>query len=144
MITRAELNAHERHHWIVKTSVGVIFGFGVFVAVLVGTAIVYQVLSSDIATHLPEYATLKAMGYPRRYLSRLVLQQAWILSVAGFIPGLLLAGLLYQITERMAHIPVEMTVGRSLIVLAMSIVMCSISGLASLAKVHSADPADLF
>jgi len=144
VITRAELNAHERHHWIVKTSVGVIFGFGVFVAVLVGTAIVYQVLSSDIATHLPEYATLKAMGYPRRYLSRLVLQQAWILSVAGFVPGLLLAGLLYKITERAAHIPIEMTAGRAVTVLALSVVMCSISGLASLAKVHSADPADLF
>ena len=95
--TRAEIEAHERRHWMTKTSVGIIFGFGVLVALLVGTAIVYQVLSSDIASHLGEYATLKAMGYTRRYLSWLVLKQALILGVAGFVPGMILAVALYQI-----------------------------------------------
>jgi len=144
VMTRAEMAAHERRHWVTKTSVGIIFGFGVFVALLVGTAIVYQVLSSDIASRLAEYATLKAMGYPRGYLSRLVLEQALILAVAGFLPGVVLAELLYQITERMTHIPIEMTLARACAVLLLSVTMCAVSGLASLAKVHSADPADLF
>ena len=144
VMTRAEMAAHERRHWMTKTSVGIIFGFGVLVALFVGTAIVYQVLSSDIASHLAEYATLKAMGYPRRYLSRLVLAQALILAVAGFAPGLILAELLYQVTERMTHIPIEMTLPRVVGVLILSVTMCAVSGLASLAKVHSADPADLF
>ncbi len=144
VLTRDKLNAHERRHWMTKTSVGIIFGFGVFVALLVGTAIVYQVLSSDISSRIAEYATLKAIGYPRRYLSRLVLEQALMLALAGFVPGLILAELLYRLTERMTHIPIEMTAGRAVMVLVLSLVMCSISGLASLAKVHSADPADLF
>jgi len=144
VLTRENINANERHHWMIKTSVGVIFGFGVLVALFVGTAIVYQVLSSDIASHIAEYATLKAMGYPRRYLSRLVLTQALILSVAGFVPGLLLADFLYRVTQRMTHIPVEMTLSRAAGVLVLSVGMCAVSGLASLAKVHSADPADLF
>ncbi len=144
VLTRDELNAHERRHWMTKTSVGIIFGFGVFVALLVGTAIVYQVLSSDISSRIAEYATLKAIGYPRRYLSRLVLQQALMLALAGFVPGLILAELLYRLTEKMTHIPIEMTAGRAMMVLALSLAMCSVSGLASLAKVHSADPADLF
>ena len=144
VMTRAEMAAHERRHWVTKTSVGIIFGFGVVVALLVGTAIVYQVLSSDISSRLAEFATLKAMGYSRQYLSRLVLQQALILAVAGFLPGLVLAELLYQLTERMTHIPIEMSSARVAAVLILSIAMCAISGLASLAKVHSADPADLF
>jgi putative ABC transport system permease protein len=144
VMTRAEMAAHERTHWVTKTSVGIIFGFGVFVALLVGTAIVYQVLSSDIASRLAEFATLKAMGYPRGYLSRLVLEQALILAVAGFLPGLVLAELLYQVTERMTHIPIEMTLERASAVLLLSITMCAASGLASLAKVQGADPADLF
>ena len=127
-----------------KTSVGIIFGFGVLVAMLVGTAIVYQVLSSDISSRLAEFATLKAMGYSRRYLSWLVLEQALILAIAGFLPGLLLAEMLYQLTERMTHIPIEMTLARACSVLLLSVIMCALSGLASLAKVHSADPADLF
>jgi putative ABC transport system permease protein len=144
VMTRGEIAAHERRHWVTKTSVGIIFGFGVFVALLVGTAIVYQVLSSDIASRLAEYATLKAMGYSRGYLSRLVFDQAMILAVAGFLPGLVLAELLYQVTERMTHIPIQMTLGRACAVLLLSAVMCGVSGWASLAKVHSADPADLF
>jgi len=142
--TRAEIEAHERHHWMTKTSVGIIFGFGVLVALFVGTAIVYQVLSSDIASHLGEYATLKAMGYTRRYLSWLVLEQALILGVAGFVPGLILAVTLYQITRYVANVPVEMTFDRAIGVLALSVTMCALSGLASSAKVQSADPADLF
>lgn len=144
VLTRDAIERHERRHWMTKTSVGIIFGFGVLVALFVGTAIVYQVLSSDIASHIAEYATLKAMGYTRPYLSRLVLEQALILAVAGFVPGLVLADLLYQVTQRMAHIPIEMTLARAATVLLLSVGMCAASGLASLAKVHAADPADLF
>ena len=85
--TRPQINAQDRHHWIMKTSVGVIFGLGVILAVLVGVAIVYQVLSSDIDNRLAEYATLKAMGFSPSYLSWTVLQQAFMLAVGGFIPG---------------------------------------------------------
>jgi putative ABC transport system permease protein len=143
-MTRDEIAAHERRHWMTKTSVGIIFGLGVLVALLVGTSIVYQVLSSDISSRLAEFATLKAMGYSRQYLSWLVLQQALILALAGFLPGLLLAEMLYQLTERMTHIPIEMTLTRACGVLLLSVVMCGLSGLASMAKVNSADPADLF
>lgn len=144
VMTREEIAAHERRHWVTKTSVGIIFGFGVFVALLVGTAIVYQVLSSDIASRLAEFATLKAMGYTRNYLSRLVLEQALTLAVVGFVPGLLIADLLYRITARVTHISIELTLVRCAGVLLLSLVMCAVSGLASLAKVHSADPAELF
>jgi putative ABC transport system permease protein len=144
VMTRDEIAAHERRHWMTKTSVGIIFGLGVLVALLVGTSIVYQVLSSDISSRLAEFATLKAMGYSRQYLSWLVLQQALILALAGFLPGLLLAEMLYQLTERMTHIPIEMTLTRACGVLLLSVVMCGLSGLASMAKVNSADPADLF
>jgi putative ABC transport system permease protein len=144
VMTRSEIAAHEREHWIGRTSVGIIFGLGVFVALLVGTAIVYQVLSTDIANRLPEYATLKAMGYGRWYLSRVVLTQAWILAVAGFVPGLSAAYLLYDLTRRYANLPMHLGTGQALGVLGLSIGMCSVSGLISLRKVHSADPADLF
>lgn len=37
------------------------------IGVLVGIVIVYQVLSTDVADHLREYATFKAVGYPHRF-----------------------------------------------------------------------------
>jgi len=144
VFTRAGIDEHEQRHWLTKTSVGIIFGLGVLVALVVGTSIVYQVLSSDIANHLPEYATLKAMGYSRRYLSSVVLKQAGILGVAGFVPGLLLAMLLYRVARELANIPIDMTPERAALVLGLSVAMCAVSGLASLGRVHGADPADLF
>jgi putative ABC transport system permease protein len=144
VLTRAEISSEERHHWIMKTSVGIIFGLGVIVALLVGTAIVYQVLASDIANHLPEYATLKAIGYGRGYLTWIILQQALILAVVGFVPGLALAAVLFRLTTYMAHLSMDLSFPLGAVVLVLSVLMCSISGMASLRKVHGADPADLF
>ena len=73
MLTRAEAIRYELNRWIRETSIGIIFQLGVAVSLLVGTVIVYQVLSSDVAAHLRQYATLKAMGYTNRFLSGVVL-----------------------------------------------------------------------
>jgi putative ABC transport system permease protein len=142
--TREQIEGMEREHWVNRTSVGIIFTLGVVVGFIVGTAIVYQVLSSDIANHIAEYATLKAMGYGPGYLSGVVLTQAMILALLGFGPGWAISRTLYLITSEFARIPMKMGPALSLGVLGMSFVMCSISGLASLRKVTTADPADLF
>lgn len=144
VLTRPEALAAERTHWVSKTSVGVIFGTGAVVALLVGVAIVYQVLASSIIGHLKEYATLKAMGYTAGYLSLLVLQQAWILAVAGFLPGLLVSYGLYRLTASLAGLPMQMSVLLIGFVFVSCVIMCSLAGLGSLRKVHSADPAALF
>ncbi|HWB08213.1 MAG TPA: ABC transporter permease DevC [Pirellulales bacterium] len=142
--TRAQIEQSERQHWIIRTSVGIIFALGVLIGFIVGTAIVYQVLSSDIANHQAEYATLKAMGYSNGYLASVVLQQALFLAVLGFLPGWAISFGLYMITEQSAHIPMRMGLGLSLFMLILSVAMCSLSGVASMRKVNRADPADLF
>ncbi len=43
-------------------------------------SIVYQILYSDVTEHLPEYATLKAMGFRDRYLLMVVFQESLILA----------------------------------------------------------------
>jgi putative ABC transport system permease protein len=142
--TRLQIERSEREHWIIRTSVGIIFALGVVIGFIVGTAIVYQVLSSDIANHQAEYATLKAMGYSNGYLASIVLQQALLLAVLGFLPGWAISLGLYMATERSAHIPMRMGTALSLFMLVLSVAMCALSGIASLRKVNRADPADLF
>ena len=66
---------------------GIIFGFGVLIGVLVGLVIVYQVLSTDVADHLREYATFKAMGYGPGFFLGVVFEEALILGIMGFMPG---------------------------------------------------------
>jgi len=134
----------ETDRWVNDTPIGIIFQLGVGVAFVVGLAIVYQVLSADVASHLSEYATLKAMGYSQTYLSSVVLTQACALAIIGFVPGLVSAYVLYWITGHIANIPMIMTTNRVGLVLGLAIAMCVISGMGALQKSRSADPADLF
>jgi putative ABC transport system permease protein len=142
--TRAEIADRERRHWVANTSVGTIFRFGVAVALVVGVVFVYQVISSDIGGRLHEYATLKAMGHTESALGRVVLHQAVLLAVLGYVPGLLASLGLYEATRRLAGIPIGMTWERAVAVLALAVAMCGVSGLLALRQVRAADPADLF
>lgn len=144
VLTRREVVAGEVKHWVRDMSIGVIFRMGVAVALVVGTAIVYQVLSSDVMNHLPEYATLKAMGYTGAYLSGVIIRQASAMAVLGFLPGALVARGLYAVTADIARVPITMTAGRFAGVFLLALGMCVVSGLAALRKLRTADPADLF
>ena len=145
VLTRAEVLGGEVRHWVWETSIGLIFQLGVVVALVVGTAIVYQVLSSDVANHLPEYATLKAMGYSGSYLASVVLQQAVVLAVMGFVPGLAISAALYGLTRVGRPNPHRHDFGPgAFCARPWRWSMCTISGLGALRKVRSADPADLF
>lgn len=144
VLTKAEYIARERAYWSQVSPIGVIFGFGTIVGFLVGTVIVYQILYSDVSDHLPEYATLKAMGYSDRYLIGVLFQEALILAILGFIPGFAISLGLYGLISQATLLPVRMSVNRATLVLIMTLVMCIASGAIAMRKLQSADPADIF
>src|SRR6185295_11209224 len=67
VLTKQQFLDQEVAYWATKTPIGFVFTFGVIMGVIVGVIIVYQILFNDVADHLPEYATLKAMGRTHRY-----------------------------------------------------------------------------
>jgi putative ABC transport system permease protein len=144
VLTRPEVIHGEVAYWVYDTNYGLIFQMGVAISLIVGIAIVYQVLVSDVASLLPEYATLKAMGYGNRYLARVVLEQSLAMAVLGFICGCVISLGLYALTAAGAQIPVRMTWSNIAIVLLLSMVMCAGSGLGAVRKAFQAEPADLF
>ena len=144
VLTRAEVNAREEYRWVVQTPLGKIFNLGVWVALFVGVAIVYQVLSTDIANMMGEYATLKAMGYPNRYLATVVRQQSVLLALVGYVPSIIISWGLYLFVGAQSGLPMVMTWQIAVTVLALAVVMCVLSGMAALRKLFQADPADLF
>ena len=123
---------------------GVILRFGTIVGFIVGIIIVYQVLYSDINDHLSEYATLKAMGYGDRSLLVVVIQEAVILGVMGFIPGFIASVGLYQLLFMLTRIPIAMKVSIAIQVFILTLVMSIVSGAIATSKLRSADPADVF
>jgi putative ABC transport system permease protein len=144
VLPRADARRLEVRHWLWGTPIGAIFMIGVAVALVVGSVVVYMVLSNDVANHVREYATLKAMGYSHGYLSGVVMRQALILALLGYAVAWCCAELLYRLVGALANIPMEMTWTIRGLVLALSIGMCCVSGLATLRKLRKADPADLF
>jgi putative ABC transport system permease protein len=144
VLSQAELVAHERDYWETATPIGFIFAFGSLMGLIVGMVIVYQILFSDIASHLREYATLKAIGYSNGFLGRAVLSAALILAVFGFIPGLAISTLLYDVVGKGTFLPLEMDLSRALSVFAMIFTMCGLAGLLAMRKLRDANPADMF
>lgn len=144
VFSKTEFMEFEKNYWRSSTAIGFIFTLGTAIGFLVGTIIVYQILYTDITDHMPEYATLKAMGYKNFYLLNVVFQEALILAILGFIPGLLLSMGLYNLTRNATSLPIAMTADRAILVLCLTIIMCVLSGALAVRKVQQADPADIF
>ena len=106
--------------------------------------IVYQILYTEVATHLPQFATLKAIGFTDAYLLRLVIEEALLLSFMGFIPGVILSLGVYHIAAKETLLPMAMTVSRLVMVFGLTVAMCMFSAAMAVKKLRSADPADIF
>jgi putative ABC transport system permease protein len=144
IVTRAQLVQRERDFWDAATPIGVIFLFCTLMALTVGMVIVYQILFTDVANHLREYATLKAIGFSHFYLSQVVIGEAVMLACFGFFPGALACVLLYRVAGKAAYLTLDLTIERCVSVFLMIVGMCIAAGLLALRKLRQADPADVF
>ncbi len=130
--------------WSRNTPIGVIFGIGTIMGLIVGAIICYQIQFTDISDHMPELATLKAMGYSAGYFWSLVLCQSIYLACLGFIPGLIVSWAVYMTLAELSGLVMRMTVGRIVLVLGLTLMMCVASGILAIRKLWRADPASLF
>lgn len=144
VLNRETFAAREKDYWANVTPIGFVFWLGSIVGFTVGIVIVYQILYSDVSDHLAEYATLKAMGYGDLSLVGILLQEAFILAVVGFIPGFAISYGLYYFAQAATRLPVIMTTSRAVGILVVTIVMCVGSGVVAMRKLQTADPADIF
>ncbi|MEH6646750.1 FtsX-like permease family protein [Sulfitobacter sp.] len=127
-----------------KRPTGIIFGFGVIIGILVGLVIVYQVLSTDVSDHMREYATFKAMGYSHSFFLGIVIEEAVILGVFGFVPGIAVGTFILTAMAAATTLPLKMTIGMALSVFVGTVVACALSGAIATRRLAAADPAELF
>ena len=144
VLTRQQFVQREKDYWNAATPIGYIFAFGAIMGFVVGAIIVYQILFADVSEHLNEYATLRAIGYKNRFVSGIVLQQAVILAILGYLPGLAIVWWLYGKAAAATNLPLYITQERAITVFLMTLAMCAISGLMAVRKVRKLDPAEVF
>jgi len=142
--TRAEFRDKEVKFWDKNTPIGIVFFAGKVIGFVVGMVICYQVIYSDIADHMPEFATLKAMGYGPWYFRRLIATEAVLLSIIGFVPGAIASFALYGALANATGLLLQMTLATMAFVFVATVIMCNFSGLLAVRKLLSADPASLF
>ena len=144
IFTRSELDADETAYWTTRTSVGIIFGSGLLISLVVGIMIVYQIVSTQVSTLLPQFATLKAVGYPDRTLAGTVSAASLMIVMAGFVPAFGAALGLYSVIQQKTLLPVEMSGMRIASVFAAALAIVIVSALLSIGVLRRADPADVF
>ena len=144
VLTKQGFIDFEQNYWKSSTSIGFIFTLGAAMGFVVGCVIVYQVLYTDVSDHLPEYATLMAMGYRVSHLLGVVMREGFYLAALGYVPAYLAGQGLYWFVRDATKLPVGMDPARAITVLVMILVMCMLSSLLAMRRLIDADPAEIF
>jgi len=144
VLTKEGFIDFEQNYWKSSTSIGFIFTLGAAMGFVVGCVIVYQVLYTDVSDHLPEYATLMAMGYRLSHLLGVVFREGFYLAAMGYVPAYLAGQGLYWFVRDATKLPVGMDLSRALTVLVMILVMCMLSSFLAMRRLIDADPAEIF
>jgi putative ABC transport system permease protein len=144
VLTRGALKQHEDKYWTTRTSVGLIFGSGLVISFVVGIMVLYQTLATQITRHLPQFATLKAIGYSDRYLAAVVMIEAAMIVLVAFMPAAGAGAAAYAQIRSATLLPVVITAGELAGVLAITLMMSAASAFLSLSNLRRADPADVF
>lgn len=144
VFTRPELVSHEVAYWTTKTATGMIFGSGLVVAFVVGIMVLYQTLATQITRQLPQFATLKAIGYTDRYLDAIVLIEAFLMTAVAFVPALVAALGVYALVRNETLLPLALTPAQFGAVFGITLVMAAASAFLSLSALRRADPAEVF
>lgn len=143
-LTKQRLLERDLAYWETGTPISVILLVGVALGMLVGVIICYQVLYTEVLDHLPEFATLKAMGYSNRFLESVVLGEAVILSLLAVIPALVFSSAMLALLGWMSGLSTGLDMSQMIQISLFSLGMCCFSAILALGKIRRLDPAELF
>ena len=144
VLSKNELIDQERIFHENNSPVGFIFRFILGIAVVVSIFILYQIMYVKVTNNLGNYATLKALGFRHTTLILIVIEEAIILGVVGYIPGIIVSSLAYNYLAEVTKITIKMNLESLLTVFSLICIICLISGGLSLLKLKDADPVDVF
>jgi putative ABC transport system permease protein len=140
VLTKAEFRDRSLDQWLFSTGAGVALIGGAILGVLVGTVIVAQTLYASTKDHLIEFATLRALGSSSGYIHKVILAQAGLSAVIGYVPGMVIALTVVAFSERTA-LPIVMPPGLAAALFLLTLFMCAISAVSAIMKVTRIDPA---
>ena len=143
VLTSAEFRERSRSFWLFGTGAGAALFAGALLGVIVGTVIVAQTLYSSTKDHLSEFATLRAMGSSNGYIYSVIIYQALLNAVIGFVIAAAIGYLVVEVTAKSA-LPIVITPWLVTALFALTVAMCVASAIGAIFRVVRIDPATVF
>lgn len=132
-----------RFYWLFSTGAGAALVLAALLGLIVGMIIVAQTLYASTMERISEFATLRAMGAPARYLYGIILKQGLLSAVLGFAVGLSVAQTIVH-AARDANaamlLPLPLVAGLAVVTVA----MCAGASITSIRRAVTAEPALVF
>jgi putative ABC transport system permease protein len=144
VLTREELIGQERSFFVSTKPIGILLQVNMLIAFAVGAALLWQVLSTEIATRMHEFAVLKAMGFDRIFVFGIGVAESILMALIAFLPALLAGAVILLAVRFATHIPTALTLALTLKVLAIVLAMAMAAAAAALQRVARLDPAELY
>jgi putative ABC transport system permease protein len=144
-----EVVAHEvfrkrsLNHWLFETGAGLALIAGVLLAIVVGIVVVAQTLYASTKDHLNEFATLRALGGSAGFINKIIIMQAVLSAVMGYVFGVIMSLILIYLS-RYTTLLIVMTPTLAVQLFVLTVGMCMIAAVAAVYKVVRIDPATVF
>ena len=143
VITQDEFRKRSQAYWLFQTGAGAALIAGAVLGLIVGVVIVAQTLYASTKDHINEFATLRALGAGAGYIVKVILMQAVLSGLIGYLLGITLAlGVIHAAQD--TKLNVVMTPELALTLFAVTIGMCIFAALSAIIKVVRIDPAVVF
>ncbi|MBP0115943.1 MULTISPECIES: ABC transporter permease [Bradyrhizobium] len=143
VLTTDEFRSRSRSFWLFGTGAGAALFAGALLGVIVGTVIVAQTLYSSTKDHLSEFATLRAMGSSNGYIYRVIIYQALLNAIIGFVIAGAIGAVVVEMTAKSA-LPIVITPWLIAALFVLTVVMCVASAIGAIVRVVRIDPATVF
>ena len=143
VLTTQEFSRITQNYWTFTTGAGIAILLAAVLGLIVGFVVVAQTIYATTMDHLKEFGTLKAMGAPNSYVQKVILMQAGISAVIGYLAGMIISGLIVRFGQP-SGAPILLNWWMALVTLLLTLSMCGGAALISINKVTRLDPATVF
>jgi putative ABC transport system permease protein len=143
VLTSREFSRRSSSYWLFSTGAGVTMISSSVLALFVGVVIAAQTLYASTMDRLPEYATLRAIGGGRFYLYAIVIKQALIGGLIGYVIGITAVLAMTWLSRDSSASP-EAPLWLALSIGVVMELMCVMASLISINKLTAINPAEVF
>lgn len=143
VLTNEEFKKRSQAYWLFQTGAGAALIAGAVLGLIVGIVIVAQTLYASTKDHINEFATLRALGAGAGYIVKVILMQAVLSGMIGYLLGITLAfGVIHAAQD--SKLNVIMTPQLAGALFAVTVGMCVFAAISAIIKVVRIDPAVVF